>query len=266
MKRTSTFLFYFIFFYCTIVSIFSSCLSYRDIVNFNQKNSIAKEIDSISITKEVKLQTDDIVQIFISSYNKEEAFKFNLLGNQQGLNQPQVIGSMITDPFGYRVDNKGNIEMPVIGKLHVASLTLEEMRDEVYRRIAATNYLKEFTVHVRFLSFRVTVLGEVNSPGTYTISSQKVTVLEALGMARDVNIFSKRNNILIIRELDGKRTYGRVNLMSANLFENPWYYLQPNDVVYVQPHRAKILAAPDPASRYISTVIAFVSLVLLILK
>lgn len=265
MKSISNFLFNLIVFNNLIIAL-SSCLSYRDIVNFNEKNAADKKFDSISLNKEVKLQTDDIVQIFISSYNKEEAFKFNLLSNQQGANQPAAAGSMVTDPFGYRVDNKGNIEMPVVGKIHVASMTLEEMRDEVYRRIAATNYLKEFTVHVRFLSFRVTVLGEVNSPGTYTISSQKVTILEALGMARDVNLFSKRNNILIIREQDGKRTYGRIDLKSKKLFENPWYYLQPNDVVYVQPHRAKILAAPDPASRYISTVIAFVSLVLLILK
>jgi polysaccharide export outer membrane protein len=90
--------------------------------------------------------------------------------------------------------------------------------------------------------------------------------LEALGLAHDVNLFSKRSNVLVIRELDGKRTYGRVNLKSKDLFASPWYYLQPNDIVYVEPHRAKILAAPDPASRYISTVIAAVSLVLLILR
>lgn len=250
-----------------LIFLLSGCISYRDIVNFtedSQKTDSAK--NAIAGTLSLKLQPDDIIQIFVSSYNKEESNKFNLLINQSSAGQNMNMGSGIIDPFGYRINQKGDIEMPLLGEVSIAGLTLEEARNLIAEKIKETNYLKDFNVHLRFLSFRVTVLGEVNSPGTYTIPSQKLTILEALGLARDVSLFSKRNNILIIREQDGKRIFGHVDLNSKDIFSNPWYYLQPNDVVYVQPHRSKILAAPDPASRYVSTAIALVSLVLLFLR
>jgi polysaccharide export outer membrane protein len=245
----------------------SSCLTYKEIVNFKESTiSNNLKADTSIIQKEIRLAADDVVQIFISSYNKEEAYKFNLLFNQSDINQSYAMGSSIADPFGYRVDNKGNIEMPVLGRVYVLGMTMEELRDEIFKKTAATNYLKEFSVNVRFLSFHLTILGEVNSPGTYTITSQKINVLQAIGLAKDVSLFSKRNNVIIIREQNGKRTYGKIDLGSKQLFQSPWYYLQPNDIIYVEPHRAKILSAPDPASRYISTIIALVSLVFLIIK
>lgn len=252
---------------CTICSL-CSCLTYRDIVNFESvKFTTPDSNDSIFNQQTLRLKADDIVQVIITSYNKEEASHFNLFSGQNGLLiQQGMSGASVNDPVGYRIDSKGNIELPVVGQIHVEGMTIEEMRDEVYNRVKSTGYLKDLNVLVRFLSFRVTVLGEVNSPGTFTISSQKITVLEALGLARDVNLFSKRDNILIIREENGKRTYGTINIKSKDVFNSPWYYLQPNDVVYVQPHRSKILAAPDPASRYISTLIAAVSLVLLFIR
>jgi len=246
----------------------SSCLTYKDIVNFQDGKNLGNGVvDSIAKLNQVRLKTDDIVQVVVSSYNREEADRFNQFTIQGSTGSTtQQNGVSINDPFGYRIDSHGNIEMPVIGQINVVGLTMEEMRDKVYQKIEATGYLKTFSVQTRFLSFRISILGEVNNPGTYNISSQKVTLLEALGLARDVNLFSKRDNILVIREKDGVREYGRVNLKTKDFFKSPYYYLQPNDIVYVEPHRAKILAAPDPASRYVSTVIALVSLVLLILR
>jgi polysaccharide export outer membrane protein len=256
------FLFYFILF-CSL----TGCLSYRDIVNFqDEQNKLLLAGDSMIAYQSIRLQPEDILQVLISSYNKEEASKFNLTVNPAGVGQNANTGASVFDPVGYRVDKNGNIEIPVIGVIRVAGLTPEEAKELIYEKIKSANYFKDFNVHVRFLSFRVTVLGEVNSPGTYTIPSQKLTILEALGLARDVSLFSKRNDILVIREQNGKRIFGHLDLNSKNIFSSPWYYLQPNDVVYVQPHRAKILAAPDPASRYVSTAIALVSLVLLFLR
>ena len=253
--------------YLLIFYSMTGCLSYRNIVNFqDEPGSLMTKADSIINHHSIRLQTEDILQVLISSYNKEEAAKFNLTVNPAGMGQNPIAASSVFDPVGYRVDKNGNIEIPVIGPIKVSGLTPEEAKELIYEKIKSANYFKDFNVHVRFLSFRVTVLGEVNSPGTYTIPSQKLTILEALGLARDVSLFSKRNNILIIREQDGKRIFGHVDLNSKDIFSNPWYYLQPNDVVYVQPHRSKILAAPDPASRYVSTAIALVSLVLLFLR
>ena len=247
--------------------IFSTgCLRYKDIVNFQDGDKLPlNQSDSILNNTHLKLKSDDIVQVIITSYNKDEAAKFNLFSGQNGLIQSGANLS-VNDPLGYRIDSKGQIELPVVGQIHVEGMTMEEMRDEVYKRVKETGYLKDLNVIVRFLSFRVTVLGEVNNPGTYVLSSQKVTILEALGMAKDVNLFSKRNQILVIRETGGKRSYGRINLKSKEFMNSPWYYLQPNDIVYIQPHSAKILAAPDPASRYISTIIAAISLFFLFLK
>jgi polysaccharide export outer membrane protein len=251
-----------------LTTLFSSCLTYKDIVNFQDGSSLGNGIsDSVTNQHEVQLKTDDIVQVLVTSFNKEEAERFNLLNSQQSQqNFNQLSNASISDPFGYRVDSKGNIELPVIGACHVAGLTLEESKDLIFKKINATGYLKDLVIQIRFLSFRITVLGEVANPGTYTIPSQKITLLEALGLAHDATLFSKRDNILVVREINGKRNYGRVNLKSKEVFQSPYYYLQPNDLIYVEPHKSKILSAPDPASRYVSTLIALVSLMFLIIK
>lgn len=250
-----------------LIYLLSGCITYHDIVNFRYgSNQLDSLKDSTKHNVPLTLQTDDIIQVFVSSYNKDEANKFNLFLNQSSGMQNSNTGAAVVDPFGYRIDQNGNIEMPLMGEINLTGLTMEQAKIRIAEKIKATNYLKDFNVHLRYLSFRVTVLGEVNSPGTFTITSQQLNVLEAIGLAKDVTLFSKRKNILIIREENGKKSFGKINLTSKDLFSNPWYYLKPNDVVYVQPHRAKILAAPDPASRYVSTGIALVSLVLLFLR
>jgi len=249
--------------------LFTSCLTYRDIVNFQDgKNLGPGVVDSIINKHEVRLKTDDILQVIVTSYAREESERFNLMNTQQvgQMAGQQGGGQSIADPYGYRVDSKGNIELPVVGNIQVAGLTIEECRDVIYNKIFKTGYLKDLAIQVRFLSFRISILGEVGSPGTYTIPTQKITVLEAIGMTHDVTLFSKRDNILVIREKNGIRNYGRVNLKSKELFQSDYFYLQPNDIIYVEPHKSKILSAPDPASRYVSTVIALVSLMFLILK
>jgi len=163
------------------------------------------------------------------------------------------------------VDRKGNIEMPVLGKVQVQNLTIDELNELVRKKVEATGYLKDLSVQVRFLTFRVTILGEVNTPGTFTIANPKINILEALGLARDITLFSNRDNILVIREQNGIRNYGRINLKSREVFKSPYFYLQPNDVIYVEPHRTRVLTAPDPATRYISTILGIVSLATLIL-
>jgi polysaccharide export outer membrane protein len=246
----------------------TGCLTYKDIVNFQDGQNLGTGLaDSITNRQEIRLKADDVLNIIVTSYNREESERFNLMNSQQmGQMSGQGSGASIADPVGYRIDSKGNIEMPVVGAFHVAGLTIEECRDTIYKRVQATGYLKDLSIQVRFLSFRISVLGEVGGPGTYTIPTQKINVLEAIGMAHDVTMFSKRDNILVIREKNGVRNYGRVNLKSKELFQSPYFYLQPNDVIYVEPHKSKILAAPDPASSYISTVIAALSLVFLILR
>ncbi len=244
-----------------------SCLSYREMVNFQDGAALGRDGgEIIPPIPPLTVQRDDQLQVTINSYNQEEALRFNIVSNQSQV-QLSAQGSntaTLADPLGYRVDSRGQIELPVIGRITVAGHTLEQIRDSVNARVTATGYLKDLSVQVRFLSFRVTILGEVNSPGTYTIPSQKINVLEALGMARDVTMFSRRDNILVVREEEGKRLYGRINLKSKDLFSSQYYYLKPNDILYVEPHKSKVLSAPDPASRYLGIVLGIATLATLI--
>jgi polysaccharide biosynthesis/export protein len=249
-----------------ISAFFSSCLTYKQIVNFQDGEDLADgRIDSILNKVEVRLQPEDVISINISSYEQLEANKFNIIDlNTQIQASRSTGGANVTEPFGYRVDSKGYIDMPILGQVYVKDLTIEEVKDLISKKVGETGYLKEHSVQIRFLSFRITILGEVNTPGVYTITNNKITVLEAVGLARDLTVFSNRDNILIIREENNQRTYGRVDLKTKNVFNSPYYYLQPNDIVYVEPHKSRILGTPDPVTRYVGTIIALATLLTLL--
>lgn len=244
----------------------TSCLTYKQIVNFQDGEDLdSSRIDSITNAIVLRLQPDDVLQINISSYEAQEAAKFNMIDiASQMMNARSTGGSNVSEPFGYRVDTRGNIDMPVIGQVYVKDLTLEELRDLIYKKVEETGYLKELSVQVRYVSFRITILGEVNAPGVYTITNNKLSILDAVGLAKDVSVFSNRDNILIIREEDGKRTFGRIDLKTKAVFQSPYYYLQPNDIVYVEPHKSRILGTPDPVTRYVGTIIALGTLITLL--
>jgi len=246
--------------------LLQGCLSYREMVNFQDGADLGRKgNEAVGSLPPLTIRPDDLLQVNINSYNMEEAQRFNLISNQmQAQISSSATGPGLADPIGYRVDSRGFIEMPVIGTVRAAGATLEQLRDSVKQRVLATGYLKDVSVQVRYLSFRVTILGEVNNPGTFTIPSQKVNVLEALGLARDVTMYSRRDNILVVREEDGKRSYGRIDLKSKAVFQSPYYQLKPNDILYVEPHRSKVLSAPDPVSRYLGIIIGVATLATLI--
>jgi polysaccharide export outer membrane protein len=245
----------------------SSCMTYRDIVNFQDGQDLRDGvIDTITNYTRWTVQPEDILQITVYSSNVTEARRFNLMDNNAVFQMQQQGAGGISEPMGYRVNTAGMIDLPVIGQVMAKDRTLEEIKNEVQEKIAATGYLPDVSVQVIFLSFRITILGEVNGPRSYIVRSEKVNILEAIGMAGDVTFFSNRENILIIREKKGVRNYGRINLKSRDLFKSPYFYLQPNDVVYVEPHKAKIMAAPDPVSRYLSVVVGVVSFITLIIS
>jgi len=262
-----------IFFLLRLILVFAAfsmqgCLSYKQIVNFQDGDDLKDGLkEQVQNYQQVRLQPDDVVMINVFSFNSVEADRFNVIPLAQQAQMMQQVGggATATEPIGYRVDRKGNIEMPVLGKVQVQNLTIDDLNELVRKKVEATGYLKDLSVQVRFLTFRITLLGEVNAPGTFIIANPKITILEALGLAKDVTLFSNRDNILVVREQNGIRNYGRINLKSKEVFKSPYFYLQPNDVVYVEPHRTKVLTAPDPATRYISTIIGVVSLATLIL-
>ena len=142
----------------------------------------------------------------------------------------------------YLIDKEGNIDFPVLGKVELVGLTTEQAKQKI-REILQKDYLKDPIVNMRIKNFRVTILGEVNKPGTYTVESERVTIFEALGLAGDLKIKGKRDNVLVIRDFNGTKTYTRVDLTSKALINSPVYFLTQNDVVYVEPNKSAITSA-----------------------
>jgi len=247
-----------------LLTSLTSCITYKDIVNFQDGQDLKDgKLDSIVNFTKWTVQPEDILQVNVYSSNIAEASRFNVMDIRTNM-QMQQAGGGNTEPIGYRVTTDGYIDMPVIGRVKAAGLTLEQIKIQVEEKVNATRYLPDVNVQVLFMSFRITILGEVNAPRSYIIRTEQMNILEAIGMAGDLTLFSNRKNILIVREKGGVRSYGRVDVTSRDLFQSPYFYLQPNDVVYIQPHKAKIMAAPDPASRYLSTVVGVISLFTLI--
>jgi polysaccharide export outer membrane protein len=143
-------------------------------------------------------------------------------------------------PAGYLVGEDGNIRFPLLGIIKAEGLTKRQLRENIRTALDERKLLVDPIVDIRHLNFKVTVLGEVTSPTVITVTNEKITLLEALGLAGDLTIFGKRNNILVIRDEAGKRVAQRINLNSNELFSSQYYYLRSDDVVYVEPNRAKV--------------------------
>jgi polysaccharide export outer membrane protein len=253
-----------------IMLSFSSCVQHRQLINFNEANLPEDTPEQIVNAMNLTIQPEDALRIEVSSIDEAAAAPFNLgaQGQQGGMNMQQMGGGgggfFGLEIFqGYLVDQDGYIDFPVLGPLKVKGLTLEETKALIYGKLE--EYLVDPVVNVRYLNLKITVLGEVNTPGLIRLSNKRVTILEAIGMANDLSDYANRNNVLVIREEEGRRTYTRLDLQSAEIFTSPYFYLQQNDVIYVEPIQARIATVADPAQRIISYTTAGLSLISLII-
>lgn len=163
---------------------------------------------------------------------------------------------------GYLVDNEGNIELPIIGKLKATGYTIFQLKDTVNK--AAAKYYKNAIVIVRYSNFKVNVFGEVLKPGQYIMSDEKVSILDALALAGDLTVFAKRENVLLVREnLDGSKTAYRINLKNSNIMSSPVFYLQQNDFIYVEPRKAKSDATDAAQAKWFGIVGAIMSVLII---
>jgi polysaccharide export outer membrane protein len=186
------------------------------------------------------IQENDILGISVSSANAEASVPFNLTNNT--IRSTTVTGSE-TAPGGYLVNTDGTIQLPILGSIKAAGLTKKELKDNITNLILSKKLLIDPQVEIRFLNFEVTVIGEVAHPTVITVPSEKISLLKAIGLAGDLTIYGKRENVLLIREENGKKKTRHIDLNSSNFFNSPYYYLQPNDVVYVEPNKAKVASA-----------------------
>lgn len=220
------------------IIVLTSCGSRKNIVYF-QDEPIEDGV-LVSEPKPIIYKPDDILTINVSALDPDTVKPFNLQvvsnndANLMNANGPRQFQS-------YLIDYDGNIDFPVLGKLNVAGLNRTELTAMLVEKIS--EYANNPIVNVRLSNFTITILGEVRNPGTFTIQDERITVLEALGLADDLTIFGKRKNVLLIREVDGKKKFAKIDLTSVNAVNSPVYYLQQNDVIYVEPNNAKIRAS-----------------------
>ena len=239
--------------------LLSSCASVKNIAYF--QNKLVDQPEKIDKHAGIVIQPKDMLSIVVSSKNPELVVIFNLpvVSYQAG---SEVVSSGYQRLMGYVVDNEGYLDFPVLGPIKVSGLTRWELSELIKNKLLEGGYLTDAVVTVEFMNFKVSVIGEVNSPGTYSVEGDKVTILQAISLARDLTIFGQRENVSVIRERDGERTIYEVNLCDVSLFKSPAYYLQQNDIVYVQPSdiKARQSTTDDKALRMTSILVSSGSL------
>ena len=222
---------------CLALMAMVSCSTVKDIAYF--QNKVVNEPEAIDKHAGIVIQAKDMLSIVVSSRNPELVAMFNLpvVSYQAG---SEVVNTGYNQRLmGYVVDNDGFIDFPVLGPIKVAGLTRWELSELIKNKLLNDGLLTDAVVTVEFMNFKVSVIGEVNSPGTYSLQNDKVTILQAISLARDLTIFGQRENVCVIREREGERIIYEINLCDVSMFNSPAYYLQQNDVVYVQPSEVK---------------------------
>ena len=240
----------------------SACVSKKDIIYFQND-----EIDQSKVSNSYKtiIKPDDLLQITITALDIEAVRPFNLAAVTYATSSNSAIG--VAQQQTYLVDTKGEIEFPVLGKIKIGGLTRDETIDLLKSKLSP-DYIKEPNVNIGIANYKISVMGDVGRPGSYNIPNERITILDALALAGDINISGQRNNILIIREEENKKVQYRVDIRSNNLLTSPVYYLQQNDVVYVEPNYARIQSASSNSntSLFISITSLIVTVAALLIR
>ena len=224
-----------------IVVVSTSCASRQDIVYFQDEP--LTEVESIDNSFQLTYKPNDILTIDVSALDPDAVRPFNLAAVMYSNNNTNP-GSTNLNANGqvirqtYLVDNDGGIEFPVLGTINIGGKTRAEVTELLKQRLS--DYVKDPIVNIRLINFTVTVLGEVNRPGTYTIQDERISLNEALGLAGDLTIYGRRDNVFLIREVNGEKKYAKFDMTSINVVNSPVYYLSQNDVVYVEPNGSRV--------------------------
>jgi len=205
--------------------ILPACSPQRNLVYFGNLSEVSNS--QITNQPELKLQKNDQISVSLTSLNAEYDILFTGANNNNAINGKP----------GYRVNNNGKITLPRIGDIPVEGLTIEQVQALITKELK--KQIKEPVVVAQLINFKITVIGEVNHPASVSIPGDELNLLEALGMAGDMTVYGKRENVLVIREENGIRNMTRLNLNDKNIFESPYFHLKQNDIIYVEPDKAK---------------------------
>jgi polysaccharide biosynthesis/export protein len=224
-----------------------SCVPYRDLILFRKGESTLPEIQPTTVSKntDVAIQPNDALSITVSCLDPQLAAPFNLIDTRTST----VI--VADSPLAsFLVDSNGDINYPVLGKIQATKKTIAQLRDTLTAKLRP--YIKDPSINIRRVNFKITVLGEVTKAGSFSVPSERITILEAIGLAGDFTSYSDRQRVLVVREENGKVISVKIDLQTPDFFNSPFYFLHPNDVVYIDPKKGKTGTVNDPASKFVS--------------
>lgn len=237
----------------------TSCIPSKNLKYFNNLSD-SQVVHLPQLEKpQARIMPEDILEIRIAGANEATAALLNTYSSTSGAASPANANS------GYLVDNKGDIEFPIMGKIRAAGLSREEFRDRLKERVS--KYLKDPLISVKFTNFRFSVLGEVKAPGSFLVQQERVTILEALGLSGDMTTYSRRTNVRIIRDSSGNREIGQLDFTDKAIFTSKYYYLQRNDIVYVEAEKTKSQFEDfSRVSSIVATLASIIALTITILR
>ena len=210
-----------------LVSLLVSCSVHKEVFYFQDAANFETLINDS--TFDTKFKVDDLVSINISTLDPEASAPFNLIKGAEA-------GGLRPEQIDYLIDKNGEIDFPVVGKVKLVGLSPSETRQLLREKLK--DYLINPIINIRIKNFTVTILGAVNRPGTYDVTGEQITILEAIGLAGDITIKGRRDNIMVIREFNGTKVYNRINLNEKESLKSDVFYLSQNDVVIVEPNKS----------------------------
>jgi polysaccharide export outer membrane protein len=242
---------------CVLVGISSSCTSSKQVVYLNDLTDTLGTANKARIAFENPIQKNDQLSIVVGGSNTADLLAIN---SASGTASGTATGLAA---IGFLVEADGTIQIPFVGKVKAEGLTRMQLEDTLTQLFK--DYTKNPVVNVRFLNYNFSVLGEVTTRGKFTMVNERTSILEAISMAGDLTEYARRDNVLVIRETGGKRTFARVSLLSKDLFNSPYFYLKSNDVVYVEPVKSKFIARKG-VPQYLAIAAVGLSLLLTIIN
>ena len=241
-----------------LINGLSSCMSTKQATYFSNASdtTILTRLDEA----ETLIQKNDMLSVYISSLNPEASAVFNA-PNSQATTTSTTTGS--ASAGGYLVNTDGNIQIPILGNIKAAGLTKKQLKADITNSIIDKKLLIDPIVTIRHLNYEVTVIGEVSRPTVINVPNEKISLLKALGIAGDITVFGKKDNVMLIREIEGKRKVKRIDLNSNNFLTSPYYYLQPNDIIYVEANKFKVMNA-NRNQQLLPTILSGLSIIALV--
>jgi polysaccharide export outer membrane protein len=242
----------------TMIWLLASCGNLKQL-QYLQGTIDTAALNSINFV-EPKIQQGDLISITVYSDNQAASAIYNQGGAVSPTLSGGGMGGTIMTGTGYLVTETGHIQLYELGSIMAAGLTKKQLGDLLAQQYAQKNLLNNPFVEVRFLNFKITVVGDVNRPGVYTFPVEKVSVFDAIGMAGDLTAYAKRDNILVVREVNGVRRFARLDLTNPEVFNSSYYYLQQNDMIVIDPTKAKTTLT-DQTLRNISIATSLLSII-----